>query len=73
MKKSTLIPAIAIPVLALIVGVIVIPAFVDAREESKNCEEQTIIINQTDGSVFISCLPAKGGTIIGNKTLEYVD
>jgi len=72
-NKSTLIPVIVIPTLALIIGVIVIPALVDAREESKNCEEQTIIINQTDGSIFISCIPAKGGTIIGNITTEYVD
>jgi len=73
LKKSTLIPAITIPVLALITGIVIIPAFTDTVEVNKNCEEQTIIINQTDGSVFISCIPAKGGTVIGNRTLEYVD
>jgi len=73
MKKSTLIPAIAIPVLALITGIVILPAFTDTVEVNKDCEEQTVIINETDGSVFVSCLPAKGGEVIGNITVEYVD
>lgn len=64
---------IAIPVLALITGIVILPAFTDTVEVNKDCEEQTVIINQTAGTVFISCIPAKGGTIIGNITTEYVD
>ena len=72
MKKSTLIPVIVIPTLGIIVGIIVIPTIVDAREESKNCDSQDIIINQTDGSVYISCIPAKGGIVTGDRNVTYV-
>ena len=77
MNKGTLIPAIVIPVLAVITGLLLIPAFTDAVEVEKDCENQDVIIyeNETDGSVSISisCIPAKGGEVTGNKTVEYVD
>ncbi len=73
MKSPSLIPVIVIPVLAIITGLLIIPAFVDARELNKDCDEQSIIINNTEGSVYISCIPAKDGTITGNQTVVYVD
>ncbi len=75
MKKLTLIPVIAIPVLALITGIVILPAFTDAVEVNKDCENQEIIVNETANGVeiSISCIPAKGGTVTGNRTVEYVD
>ncbi len=75
MKLSTLIPAIVIPVLAVITGVIIIPAYTDSLEVEKDCENQEIIVNETANGVevYISCLPAKGGIVTGNRTVEYVD
>ncbi len=73
MKSSTLIPLIVIPVLAIITGLLIIPTLVDARELNKDCDEQTVIINQTDQTIYISCIPAKNGKITGNQTVEYVD
>ncbi len=74
-KNSTLIPIIVIPVLGIFFGVLVFPAFVDSVETQKDCEDQNIIINETANGVTISisCIPAKDGTVIGNRTVEYVD
>lgn len=71
MKKSIVILAITIPVLAIITGLIIIPAFVDS-DQNKDCNSQEIIINDTDHSIFISCLPAMGGKVLGNITTEHV-
>jgi len=75
MKRSTLIPAIVVPVLGIFFGVVIFPAFDDSVETQKDCEDQNIIINETANGVTISisCIPAKDGTVIGNRTVEYVD
>ncbi len=75
MKSSTLIPSILVPVLGIFFGIVVFPAFVDSGETQKDCEDQQIIINESANgvTVSISCLPAKDGTVIGNRTVEYVD
>jgi len=52
-----------------------IPHNIESFEAQKDCDSQDIIIEESDSgvTVYISCIPAKGGTVTGNRTVEYVD